>query len=133
MVGQPSAIEKMEIEQSIFVIERILEASLDPTVTITPEDLQDAMEMVLTDMHLRKVKPQYWVDVLPVCTTGLRLAAQVVAEASVRKVEGLPDNVVKLLNTSIEISLKEIRTLRIQLQSVLRDLRECPMPRDTIH
>lgn len=115
------------------MIEGVLTQALDPSQTITPDQLKDLMEMFVTDLHLRKVLGEPWMEIVPICTRGIELAAQIKAEGRLSRTPDLPEGVVKTIDAAIELSLQEIRSLREKLMKHLDLLKQCPPEGAQIH
>lgn len=118
---------------SIRMIEQVLTGALDPDHTITPDQLCDMMEMMITDLHLRKVTGAFWCEVQTMCVNGVKLATSISSESGLKSLPGLPPETLKILDGSIELSLKEIRQLRGKLMAKLELLKQCAPQGTKIH
>jgi hypothetical protein len=125
--------EKVDVFGSLNVIERVMENALDPNQGVTPGQLQDLCSMFLTAMHLRKVTPEYWMEKQELPFKLTALASYVEAEADLMKVVGLGEQAVSTLKGAVELSLKEISTLRVKMLEELKLLRQCPGPGAKVH
>lgn len=115
------------------MIEKVLTYALDPRQGVSPDQLNDIMEMMITDLHLRKSQGQFWLDVLPMCIRGVKLSAQISAETRLSRTPGLDPAVVKTIESAIDISIQEINSLRAKLLVKLEVLKQCPNEGAQIH
>lgn len=109
-------------------MDRVLQHSLNPAQGITPGQLGDLCQMMLTNMHMRKVTPEFWLDATNDIFDLYELAATVAAEAVLGKVKGLDPDVSKTLAGAMELSLNEITHMRIKLVALHTELMKCPPP-----
>lgn len=114
-------------------MQNVLTQVLDLSVTITPTQLHDVMEMFLSLMFMRKVLPDFWCDHASIATRGIFLAAQIAAEFRLAKMDGLSENNIKLLTDAVLLSNKEIKDIRVKLLEAVTTMRKGPLPGDTIH
>lgn len=125
--------EQADLSNSLQTIEAVLTRALVPTQGLTPLQLQDLMEMFITDMHLRKMIPEFWLPNLTLVARVIALASQVDAETKLLQVPNLPAEAQAILKGSIDISFKEISDARKKLLELLATLKECPLPGQAIH
>lgn len=115
------------------MLERVLTQALDPAIGLTPDQISDLMEMFVTDMHLRGVMGDFWMECVPMVLHVVRLCERVKAEARMSRTPDLPEGVVKTIESAIELSVQEIRSLRTDLMAKLVLLKQCPSPGAKIH
>jgi hypothetical protein len=119
--------------RSIITMTNILRQCLDPEFGVTPGQLCDLSEMYLAVMHMKKVTDRYFTENLQRATNMMQLAKQIEAEAHLRKVEGLTEIAAKTLDSSIELSMKEINALRAKMLEGVELMNKIPLPGTTIH
>lgn len=132
-VPAPIDPNKIDVRASLDVIERVMENAFDPKQAVTPGELQDLCQMYVSDMHLRKVTPEYWLEKQQLPFRLHALASQILAESSLQKVVVKDGPEFKTLDGSIQLSLKEINDLRRKILAELALLKQCPLPGVQLH
>lgn len=118
---------------TIIVLEKVLTSVLAPGNTVTPDQLKNLMEMFVSLMFMRNVKPEFWSENLSLGVRGVALAQSIQSEFAFLGTEGLPEEARKAMQVAIDLSLKEINEVRGKMVSLLGLIRQCPMPGASIH
>lgn len=120
--------------QTIHTLENIMAQTVDPANPLSPGQLHDVMEMMLTDMHLRKVTGEFWVETCSAIMEVAKVAVEInVVGSLLKKLPDLTEKNKKTLETVLELSIKESHDLRKALVPKVNLLTSMPCPDVKLH
>lgn len=114
-------------------MENFLDQALHPNFGLSPDQMTDICEMLITLMFLKKVTIEWWMAHLREVMTLVSKAQQIAAEARVFRAMSDDDPRRAGAEAAIELSLMEISKLRTSLLKTLQLLKEVPGPGVTKH
>lgn len=114
-------------------LEGIIGKVLHPSNMLSPEQLHDIMEMFLTDLHLRKVGGEFWVETCNKVMDLARVAVEVRTLGHIIKTLDLDEAKKKVLDDMMKLSIAESSEKRHALLPVINLLKEMKCPGETVH
>lgn len=135
VISSPPDTESTEdrIKRQIVTMQSVMETVLDLRYApVTPGQLRDAAEMFLCQMHLKKVKPEWYIQHAPTAISLITLCSRIQAEAALFSYE-LPEPVKKLVHAAMAGSEKDINEVRVTMLADVKLLGHIPLPGTILH